>query len=63
MRFKILFIAFAFIITVNAQNSDSVSADTIKYWKKGGVGSVTFYNHLSVQAGRVGEKTIFRAWY
>ncbi len=42
MRFKILFIAFAFIITVNAQNSDSVSADTIKYWKKGGVGSVTF---------------------
>ncbi len=42
MKLKVLFLAFAIFSTMHAQNTDSVAADTIHYWKKGGVGSVTF---------------------
>jgi hypothetical protein len=42
MRFKLLFVAFAFYSAIYAQDADNVSVDTIHYWKKGGVGSVTF---------------------
>ncbi len=42
MRFKVLFIAYAIFNGINAQTADTLSADTIRHWKKGGVGSVTF---------------------
>lgn len=42
MRFKVLFIAYTIFSGINAQTTDTPSSDTIQYWKKGGVGSVTF---------------------